>query len=163
MHHPDVDPVEGEVVDDHFGVPLGHAAARLAVAGDRPPFEAGRVQSAEDPGPALDERLYLKIVLPHSPVPQMLGQPGDEQIGRLENVPIGRHDKLFLRHDRDLLRRARHPFRTHDEPGAPACPCSESVVRPAGKATPETPTTYHDQKEMARDDGEATAAEVDLG
>ena len=133
MHHPDIDPVEGEVVDDHFGVALGHAAAGLAVAGDRPPFEAGRVQSPEDPGPALDERLYLEVVLPDAPVPQMLGQPGDEQIGRFENVPIGRNDKLFLRHDRDLPAwgRATH-YRTQDGRGAPALPCSESVDQPVG-------------------------------
>ena len=102
MHDPDVDSVEGEVLEDHFGVALGHPPARLAVPGDRPPLEPGRVQSPEDPGPTLDERLDLEVVLPDRPVPQVLGQTGDEEVGGLEDVPVGGNDELLLCHGCDL-------------------------------------------------------------
>ena len=151
MHHPDVDPVEGEVLDDHFRVTLGHAAARLAVPGDRPPFEAGRVQPPEDPGPALDERLYLEVVLPHGPVPQMRGQPGDEQIGRLENVPIGGNDKLFLRHDRDLPAWGRATPLSNARRARRARATLQRECRPTGRYRQrwETVAAYDGQKEMS--------------
>ena len=87
-----------------FGIAFGHPAAGLTVAGDRPPFEAGRVQAPELPGAALDQRLDLEIVFPHRPVPQVLWQPGDEEIRRFEDVPVGGNDKFLLRHGGDLLR-----------------------------------------------------------
>ena len=102
MHDPDVDAVDVEVLEDHLGVALGHPAARLAVAGDRPPLEPGRVQSPEDPGPALDQRLDLEVVLPDPPVPQVLGQAGGEEVGGLEDVPVGGDDELVLCHGCDL-------------------------------------------------------------
>jgi hypothetical protein len=81
MHDPDVDPVGFEVFDDDLRVALGDPAACLAVPGDRPALEPWRVQSPEDPGPVLDERLDLEVVLPDRPVAQVLGQAGDEQVG----------------------------------------------------------------------------------
>ena len=107
VHHTDIDPVESEVLDDQLGVALGHPPARLAVPGDRPALEPGRVQSPEYPGSALDERLNLEVVLPHSPVPQVLGQAGDEEIGGLQDVPVGGNDELRLCHGRDLPARRR--------------------------------------------------------
>ena len=47
VHDPDVDPVEGEILKDDVGVAFGHPAAGLTVAGDRPSFEAGRVQAPD--------------------------------------------------------------------------------------------------------------------
>jgi hypothetical protein len=47
------------------------------------------VQAPEDPGAALDERLDLEVVLPDSSIPQVLGEAGDEQIRRFEDVPVG--------------------------------------------------------------------------
>ena len=102
MHDPDVDAVGVEVLEDHLGVALGHPAARLAVAGDRPPLEPGRVQAPEDPGPALDQRLDLEVVLPDPPVPQVLGQAGGEEVGGLEDVPVGGDDELLRCHGCDL-------------------------------------------------------------
>ena len=107
MHDPDVDSVEGEVLDDDVGVALGHPAARLAVPGDRPTLESGRVESPEDPGAALDQGLDLEVVLPDRPVPQVLGQAGDEEVGGLEDVPVSRNDELFLSHGRRLPTRGR--------------------------------------------------------
>ena len=89
-------PSEVHVLEDHLGVALGHPPARLAVAGDRPALEPGRVQPPEDPGPALDQRLDLEVLLPHAPVPQVLRQAGHEQIGGLQDVPVGGDDKLLL-------------------------------------------------------------------
>ena len=92
-----------------LGVALGHPAARLAVAGDRPALEPGRVQAPEDPGAALDERLDLEVLLPDAAVPQVLREAGDEEVGGLEDVPVGGDDKVasavmvvtFLRWTRD--------------------------------------------------------------
>ena len=102
VHDPDVDAIEIEVLDDQFRVALGHPPTRLSVPGDRPPLEPRRVQHPEDPGPALDERLDLEVLLPDPPVPQMLGQPGGEEVGRLEDVPVGGDDKLVVGHGCDL-------------------------------------------------------------
>ena len=60
------------------------------------------MQSPEDPGPALDERLDLEVVFPDRPVPQVLGQAGDEEVGGLEDVTVGGDDKLLLCHGCDL-------------------------------------------------------------
>src|SRR3984957_1260164 len=87
-----------------LGVALGHAAVRLGVARDRPPLEPRRVQPPEDPRPSLDEWLDLEVVLPDRPIPQVGRQPGDEEIGWLEDVAVGRNDEFFLRHGDDLLR-----------------------------------------------------------
>jgi hypothetical protein len=102
MHDSDVDTVEVEVFEDHLGVALGHSTSGLTVPGDRPPFEPGSMQSPEDPGPALDEGLDLEVVLPHGPVAQVLGQAGDEEVGRLEDVAVGGDDELLLCHGCDL-------------------------------------------------------------
>ena len=91
------------------GVALGHPPAGLAVARDRPPLEAGRVQPPELAGPALDQRLDLEVVLPHPPVPQVLWQAGDEEVGGFEDVPVGGDDKLLLCHGGDLPTRGRDP------------------------------------------------------
>ena len=80
------------------GIALGHAPARLAVAGDRPALEAGRVQPPEDPRPAFDEGFDLEVVLPHAAVAQVCGEAGDEQVGGLEDVTVGRDDKGLVRH-----------------------------------------------------------------
>ncbi len=98
VHDPDVDAVELEVLDDRLGVALGHASAGLAVAGDRPALEAGRVQAPEDPRTAFDERFDLEVVLPHAAVAQVLGEAGDEEVGGLQDVPVGRDDKGLVRH-----------------------------------------------------------------
>ena len=55
------------------------------------------MQLPEDPGAALDEGLDLEVLLPDRPVPQVLGQAGAEQVGRLEEVPVGRDNKVLLR------------------------------------------------------------------
>ena len=98
VHHSDVDSVESEVLDDHLGIAFGHPPARLPVPGDRPSLEPGRVKSPEDPGPALDEGLDLEVVLPDPAVPQVLGQAGDEEVGRFEDVSVGGNDELRLCH-----------------------------------------------------------------
>ena len=98
VHDPDVDAVEVQVLEDHLGVALGHPPAGLAVPRDGPPLEAGRVQPTEDPGPALDERLDLEVVLPDAAVAQVRGQAGDEQVGGLEDVPVGGDDKGLVGH-----------------------------------------------------------------
>ena len=98
VHDPDVDAVEVEILEDRLGVALGHPPAGLAVARDGPPVEAGCVQAAEDPRPALDERLDLEVVLPDAAVAQVLGQAGDEEVRGLEDVPVGRDDKGLVRH-----------------------------------------------------------------
>ena len=139
MHDPDVDSVEVEVLDDHVGVALGHPAARLTVAGDRPPLEAGRVQPPEDPGPALDERLDLEVVLPDRPVPQVLGQAGDEEVGGLEDVPVGGDDKLLLCHGCDLPALGRKISIPDDRPGAHAVPCARSLDQPVGTGNADEP------------------------
>ena len=98
VHDPDVDPVEVEVLEDQLGVTLGHPAPRLAVARDRPTFEPGGVQAPELPRPTFDQRLDLEVVLPDPTVPQVLGQAGDEEVGGLEDVPVGGDDKGLVRH-----------------------------------------------------------------
>ena len=100
-------PSEVQVLEDDVGVALGHPPPGLAVPGDRPPLEARCVQAPEDPGPALDQGLDLEVVLPDAPVPQMLGQPGGEQVGGLEDVAVGGYDKLVVCHGVTFLRRAR--------------------------------------------------------
>jgi hypothetical protein len=115
VHDPDVDAVGIEVLNDHFGITLGHPPARLAVAGDRPALESGCVQPAELAGATLHERLYLEVVLPDTPVAQVLRQAGDEEVGGLQDVPVGRDDKLLRCHGcalpardaRSMIERAR--------------------------------------------------------
>jgi hypothetical protein len=65
----------------------------VSVAGDGPPLEAGRVQSAEDAGAALHQRFDLEVVLPDPALPQVLRQAGDEEIRGLEDVPVGGDDE----------------------------------------------------------------------
>ena len=93
MHHRGVDAVEGEVLEDDLGVALRGAPAGLAVARDRPSLEARRVQTPEDARAALDERLDLEVLLPDRAVAQVLGKAGAEQVGRLEDVAVGRDDE----------------------------------------------------------------------
>ena len=98
MHHLHVDPVEVHVVEDVLGVAFRHAPAGLAVPGDRPALVARRVQLPEDPGAALDERLDLEVLLPHRAVAQVLREAGAEQVGGLEEVPVGGDDEVLHRH-----------------------------------------------------------------
>ena len=98
MHDTDVDPVEVHVLENQFGITLGHPPSRLAVAGDRPPFETRSVQTPEEPRPAFDEWLDLEVLLPDPAIPQMLGQAGPEEVGGLEDVPVGGNDKGLVLH-----------------------------------------------------------------
>src|SRR5262249_6589037 len=77
---------------------FGHATTGLAVAGNRPALEARRVQAPEDPRAAFVEGLDLEVLLPHPAIAQVLRQARDEQIGRLQDVPVGRDDEILLRH-----------------------------------------------------------------
>ena len=112
------------------GSPSGIRAARLPVAGDRPSLEPGRVQPPEDPGPALDQRLDLEVVLPDPSVPKVLGQSGGEEVGGLEDVPVGGHDKLVLCHSCDLP--APGPERSMTERARMRYPAPWSVNQPVG-------------------------------
>ena len=98
VHDPDVHPVEVEVLEDQFGVTLGHPSPRLAVPRDRPAFEPRGVQAPELPCPTFDQWLDLEVVLPDPSLPQVLGQAGDEEVGGLEDVPVGGHDKGLVLH-----------------------------------------------------------------
>jgi hypothetical protein len=119
MHDADVDPVGGEILDDHLGVALRHAPTGLAVTRDRPTLEARCVQPAEDPSPALDEWLDLEVLFPDAAVAQVFGQARLEKIGRFENMSVSGDDKGLVLHVlslssgiRENLRRAReaaHP------------------------------------------------------
>jgi hypothetical protein len=107
VHDPDVDAVRVEVLEDDLGITLGHAPTGLPVARDGPALEAGRVQAAELGGAALHERLDLEVVLPDAAVAQMLREPGDEEVGRLQDVPVGGDDKLLRCHGCALPARRR--------------------------------------------------------
>ncbi len=98
MHDPDVDPVGGEVLDDHLGVALRHASTGLAVARDRPSLEPGRVEPAEDARPTLDEWLDLEVLFPDTAVAQVFRQARLEQVGRFENVSVSGDDKGLVLH-----------------------------------------------------------------
>ena len=52
------------------------------------------MQLPEDPRAALDERLDLEVFFPDRPIAQVLREPGHEQVGRLEQVPVGRDDEV---------------------------------------------------------------------
>src|SRR6185369_14293073 len=53
----------------------------------------------EDRGAALDEGLDLEVLFPHRAVAQVLRQTGLEEVGRLEDVAVGRdHETLSFRH-----------------------------------------------------------------
>ena len=93
VHHRGVDAVEGEVLDDDLGVTLRGAPAGLAVARDRPSLEARRVQTPEHTRAVLDEGLDLEVLFPDRAVAQVLGKAGAEQVGRLEDVAVGRDDE----------------------------------------------------------------------
>ena len=139
MHHSDVDSVGFEILNDHVRVALGHPAACLTVAGDRPPLEAGSVEPAEDPGPALDERLDLEVVFPDGAVAQVLGQAGREEVGGLEDVPVGGDDKLRLCHGCDLPARGRKISIPDDRQGAHAVPCFSTLDQPVGTSNADEP------------------------
>ena len=62
------------------------------------PSYPGVCSLPEDAGAALDERLDLEVLLPHRAVPQVLREAGAEQVGGLEEVPVGRDDEVLLRH-----------------------------------------------------------------
>ena len=98
MHHPDIDAVERQVLDDHLGIALGHAATGLAVPRDGPALEPGRVQAPEDPSAPFDQRLDLEVLFPDAPVPQVLGQARDKEVRRFQDVPVGGDDKGLVRH-----------------------------------------------------------------
>ncbi len=107
VHDPDIDAVGVEVLQNDFGVALGHPAARLAVARNGPPLEAGRVQPAELGGAALHERIDLEVVLPDAAVPQILREAGHEEVGGFEDVPVSGDDKLVRCHGCALPARGR--------------------------------------------------------
>ena len=47
---------------------------------------------------ALDERLDLEVFFPDRAVAQVLREASAEQVGGLEEVPVGRDDEILLRH-----------------------------------------------------------------
>ena len=53
-------------------------------------------------GAALDERLDLEVLFPDRAVAQVLREAGAEQVGGLEEVPVGGDDEVLLQ--RVLLR-----------------------------------------------------------
>lgn len=83
MQHLGVDPVEVHVLEDHVRITLRHPPTGLAVPGNRPTLEPGRVQPTEDPGGALDKGLDLEVLFPHSAVAQVLREEGTEEVGGL--------------------------------------------------------------------------------
>ena len=44
---------------------------------------------------SLDERVDFEVLLPEPAVPQVLRQPGPEQVGRLDDVPVGGDNKVI--------------------------------------------------------------------
>jgi hypothetical protein len=98
VHHLDVDAVEVHVVEDELRVAFGHPPAGLAIAGDRPPLEPRAVQAPKDARAALDERLDLEVLFPDRAIAQVRREAGDEQVGRLQDVPVCRDDEVLLRH-----------------------------------------------------------------
>ena len=103
MHQRGVDAVLVHVAEDPLGVALGSETVGLAIAGDRPPVEAGGVQRAEVARTTFDHRLDLEVLLPDGAVAEVRGHPGDEQIGRLEDVAVRGNDEV-LGHRRCSLR-----------------------------------------------------------
>jgi kynurenine formamidase len=102
MHYLDVDSVEGHIFQDLLGLTFRHPPARLAIPGDGPAIEARGVQAPEDPGAPFDEWLDLEVFLPDASIPKVFRKAGAEQIRGLEEVSIGRNNKLFLRQRHDL-------------------------------------------------------------
>ena len=107
VHDADVDAVGVQILQNDFGVALGHAPSGLAIARNGPPLEAGRVQPAEFGSAAVHERLNLEVVLPDAAVPQILREARDEEVGRFEDVPVSGDDKLLLCHGCALPARGR--------------------------------------------------------
>ena len=93
-----VDTIEIHVLKDLFGIAFWHPTTRLAVTRDGPALESRSVQAAKDPGPTFNERLDLEVLFPHGAIPQMLRKTGDEQVGRLEEMPVGGDDEWLPRH-----------------------------------------------------------------
>ena len=96
MHDLHVDAVEVHVFEDVLGVAFGHPPARLAIPRDRPALVSRRVQFPEDARAALDERLDLEVFFPDRAVAQVLREASAEQVGGLEEVPVGRDDEILL-------------------------------------------------------------------
>ena len=78
-----------------LGVALGHPAAGLAVAGDRPALVPRRVQLAEDARAALDERLDLEVLFPDRAVAQVLRQAGRNRSVGSRRCPSAETTKSF--------------------------------------------------------------------
>src|SRR2546423_3316288 len=70
----------------------------MAIPRHCPALEARRTEPSEVTYAALDEWLDLEVFLPERPIPQMLRQTSEEEIGRLNDVPVGRDDKVLFGH-----------------------------------------------------------------
>jgi len=95
-HHSGVDAVEVHVPDDVLGLAVRGGPAELPVLGDRPAVEADRMQLLELRVPALHQRLFEgELLFPESLLAQVAGQPGPEEVGRLDDVRIAGDDELL--------------------------------------------------------------------
>ena len=97
MHHRGVDAVGREVLEDDLGDRPRGCAAGLAVREIRPPSNPGVCRRRKTRRTVLDERLDLEVLLPDAAVAEVLGEAGDEEVGGLEDVAVGRdHEALLL-------------------------------------------------------------------
>ena len=129
MHDLRADPVEIHVVEHPLGLAGVRGAVEVAVARHGPTLETRRAHACEVAHAALHERFDLEVLLPEAALTQMLREAGAEQVGGLDDVAVGRDDKvpvqqLVVGHARDL----------------PAVPCGPEI-RPTGPILATAPTT----------------------
>ena len=103
-----------------LGVAFGHAPAGLAVAGDRPALVARTCATCRKMrAPPSTSGSISKSSSQTARSRRCFGQAGAEQVGRLEEVPVGGDDEVLVRHS---LRRLNRPVGTMQPIGTHATP-----------------------------------------
>src|SRR5207245_3474852 len=110
----------------------------MAIPRHRPALEARRTEPSEVGYAALDEWLDLEVFLPERPIPQMLRQTSEEQIGRLHDVPVGRDDKVLFGHSMrpscaGLARAGGRAQEVYPNRSGRTCATFRREIRPTGR------------------------------